>query len=121
MNDNWIDSLKVGDRVVLVKGRTGARYVRKVERILKASLTLNLSKAKFRKDTGREITTDWFRDHIEQLTPENEPEIREECRRREDMARFMEIKKRIEDIPFSKSALHALKDAVEKIDPEVKP
>lgn len=72
--NNWLENLKVGDRVV-IRGRYNS-YIHKVSKITKTIIEIEKGN-KFKKINGFLIGGGvWNTDHIEELTPEIEKEFK---------------------------------------------
>jgi hypothetical protein len=76
----WLQELKAGDTVI-VRGSSGRREVRKVQRVTKARVFTSESTS-FNKSNGSEVGGSvWSREHIYEATPEDIADVLRETKR----------------------------------------
>lgn len=115
---NWLEDLKVGDKVILVTHGLGAsEKIVPVHHLTKNFIVLDFGNysEKFRRDTGREAGNDvWHRNYIEEATSERLAKITLEYKQ-------YKVKKYIADsVNWDSVPADVINNLYELLDPFVK-
>jgi hypothetical protein len=101
---NWLDSLKVGDEVIVPYGWNESRC----ERITKSTATqIHIGTTKYSRRSGRQIGTDTYsRAFIRQATPEMIAKVKEQI-----------MRSKIQNIKFEKLPIDIIRQVLALLEP----